>query len=115
MTPSQIFVEAANERAVIEDSRGRRLEVRKLTPVDTLRLLKAAGPALSENNAWLNMAALAMAVTAIADVPVPAPVTEGQIEAIIGQLQDEGVAAVSNWSETLRNASDAEVAATAGN
>jgi hypothetical protein len=115
MTPSQAIVASANERDFIQDASGRRLEVRKLTPVDTLRLLKAAGPVLSENNAWLNMAALAMTVMSIADIPVPSPATETQIEAIIGQLGDDGISAVSLWSGTLRNSSDGELAATAGN
>jgi hypothetical protein len=41
------------------------------------------------------MATLAAAVIAIDTIPVPSPVTEGQLEALVGRLGDSGIAAVA--------------------
>jgi hypothetical protein len=61
------------------------------------------------------MALVACSVIAIDDVPVPSPVNEVQIEAMVGRLGDVGVAAVA---EVLQNAAQpiaAELVANAGN
>ena len=44
----------------------------------------------------LGMAMLASSVTAIDDVPVPAPATEAQVEALISRLGDSGIAAAAD-------------------
>lgn len=93
---------------------GRHLQLRRLTALDKLRLFKAAGPGLAQNQPWLGMAVLAASVTAIDDVPVPPPTTEQQVEALVGRLGDAGIAAVGKaLAEPQPTA--AEVAAAAGN
>ena len=64
--------------------------------LDRLRLFKAIGPMLAQNPPYLGMAMLASSVTAIDDVPVPAPATESQIEALISRLGDTGISAVAD-------------------
>lgn len=96
MTPSEAILSEACRSRTVTDSQGRQLVVQPLTALHTLRLLKAAGPELSLNDAWLSMASLAFAVTAIDDMPVPPPATEAQIEAIIARLGDAGVTAVAD-------------------
>ncbi len=93
-----ILREAANTLIKI-DARGRKLLLRRLTALDTLRLFKAAGPTLAQNEPWLAMAALAFAVLEIDGVPVPTPSTEGQIEALVERLGDEGLSAVADYSK----------------
>lgn len=87
--------------------------LRRLSALDKLRLFKAAGPALAQNGPWMGVALLAASVAAIDDVPVPAPMTEAQIEALVGRLGEEGLAAVADALALPTNAD--EVAATAGN
>ena len=96
MTPSEAIIGHSIRTVGIVDSKGRRLTVRRLRALDTLRLFKAAGPALALNESWLSMAALAFAIEAIDDVPVPSPATEAQIESLIERLGDEGLAAVAD-------------------
>jgi len=96
MTPSQAIVHEATRTLTAIDTKGRRLSVRRLTALDTLRLFKAAGPVLAQNEPWLSMAALAFSVLEIDGVPVPAPGTESQIEGLIDRLGDEGLAAIAN-------------------
>jgi hypothetical protein len=92
----------------------RRLTLRRLTALDKLRLFKAAGPALAQNQPWLGMAVLAASVVAIDDVPVPSPTTEAQVEALVSRLGDHGIAAVAGAFATVA-AAPADLAATAGN
>ena len=95
-SPSAQLVAAATAALVTRDSDGRELVLRRLTSLDRLRLFKAVGPILSQNNAYLGMAMLAASVVAIDTVPVPAPITEGQIEALVGRLGNAGIEAVAS-------------------
>jgi hypothetical protein len=99
MKPSERIISEAVKPAVTEDRRGRRLTLRSLTALDTLRLFKAAGPVLAQNEPWLSMASLAFAVTEIDGVPVPTPVSEAQIESLIDRLGDNGLAAIAGTLE----------------
>ena len=96
MTPSQTIVQQIRPRFHNSRYEGRRLSLRRLTALDTLRLFKAAGPVLAQNEPWLSMAGLAFSVLEIDGVPVPTPVTEAQIEGLIDRLGDEGLAAIAN-------------------
>lgn len=115
MTPTAtILADAAEERSVV-DIFGRRLTVRKVTALDKLRLLKAAGPELAMNQPWLSMAIVAASVAAIDGVPIPRPSTEAQIEALVGRLGDEGIEAVADTIGPSVDGNEAVLAATAGN
>ncbi len=100
MTPSQAIIRGSIKTFGAVDRSGRRLMLRRLTALDTLRLFKAAGPALAQNEPWLSMAGLAFSVLEIDGVPVPAPATETQIESLIDRLGDEGLAAIA---ETIKD------------
>ena len=73
------------------DAEGRRLTVRPPHALDQLRLFKAVGPELAQNQPYLGMALVACAVTAIDGVPVPPMTSEHQIESLIGRLGDAGL------------------------
>lgn len=94
MTPSEAVL-SRTAAPTVTDETGRRIALRRLTALDKLRLFKAAGPELSQNQPWLGMAVLACSVTSIDDVPVPTPTTEQQIESMVARLGDAGVAAVA--------------------
>lgn len=81
------------------DALGRTLTIRRPTALDTLRLFKAAGPVLSQNEAWLAIASLASCVEAIDGIPVPAPANEIQIEALVAKLDSAGLEAVEKLLE----------------
>lgn len=94
-SPSVQIVSAATAPMVVRDANGRELVLRRMTALDRLRLFKAVGPLLSQNNLYLGMAMLAASVTAIDTVPLPPPVTEAQIESLVFRLGDAGIAAVA--------------------
>lgn len=95
MTPSATIIGAASATRNVTDAEGRRLVLRRLGALDKLRLFKAAGPLLAQNQPWLGMAMLACSVAAVDDVPIPSPVNEQQIEALVSRLGDTGIAAVA--------------------
>jgi hypothetical protein len=99
MTPTQMIVGAAQQEWDVQDALGRSIRIRKLTALDTLRLFKAAGPSLAQNEPWLSVASLAMSVVEVDSVPVPPPLSESQIEAMVARLGDEGLSAISNFLE----------------
>jgi hypothetical protein len=115
MTPSETVVARTAICQLIIDELGRRLSVRQLSALDTLRLFKAAGPVLAENQPWLAMAMLAAAVVSIDDVPVPSPATEQQIESLVARLGDSGLAAVAQAFEPQRIAQPDEIGHSPGN
>jgi hypothetical protein len=94
--PAERLVAEAGRRVAATDAGGRVLTLRRLDALDRLRLFKALGATLSMNAPYLGMALLASAVTEIDGVPVPAPVTEEQVEALVRRLGDAGIAAVAD-------------------
>jgi hypothetical protein len=80
----------------ITDSRGRSLEVRRLSRRETMRLMRQWGQA-SNVEAWLGNSLLAACVRAIDGVPVPMPNTPDQVENLVEKLDDAGLRAVAEW------------------
>lgn len=115
MTPSSVIIADATASWSIADSGGRRLTVRRLTALDKLRLFKAAGPVLSQNQPWLGMAVIAYSVSAIDDVPVPVPSNEVQIEATVARLGDVGISAVAAVLGSEPTVHTSDTVANAGN
>ena len=85
------------EAADIVDSLGRTLSLRRLGPLDRLRLFEAAGADLSRNDRWLGMAALACSVSAIDGVPDPFPNTKHAVEAMVQRLGTAGTSAAADF------------------
>jgi hypothetical protein len=94
-TPSQYYVAVAEATHDITDTTGRVLTIRPTNTLDRLRLFKALGPTLSENDRYLGLACLAFAVTAIDAVPMPQPTNEAQLEAAIHRIGDAGIEAIA--------------------
>lgn len=113
-TPSSRLIAASQQAHSVTDALGRRIGLRRPGALEKLRLLKAAGPGLAQNQPWLNIALYAASVTEIDGVPVPAPASEAQIEALVGRLGDEGLAAVAQ-ALAPEQIGPADIAAEAGN
>ncbi|HTR17159.1 MAG TPA: hypothetical protein VMI52_09020 [Acetobacteraceae bacterium] len=103
-TASARIVAAAAATVTVTDRDGRSLVVRKLNALDRLRLFKAVGAVLAENEPYLGMAMLAASVCSIDAVPVPFPGNEAQVEALVSRLGDAGIAAVAGAAASLRAA-----------
>ncbi len=84
----------ASREMMLTDADGRVLQVRRPGALDRLRLFKAVGPGLASNDRYVGYAMLAMCVSAIDGVPVPAPANEGQLEGLVQRLGDAGMVAI---------------------
>lgn len=84
-----------NSVTTVTDHLGRILTLRRLGPLDRLRVFEAAGPDLSRNDRWLGVALLACSATAIDGVPYPFPNSKLAIEAMVQRLGDIGQAALA--------------------
>lgn len=115
MTPSASILTSAAATETVTDDIGRRLTIRRLTTLDRLRLFKAAGPVLAQNQPWLGMALIASSVAAIDDVPIPPPANEAQIEAMVGRLGDAGIEAVAQLLQQAAEPTAAQLVDRAGN
>ena len=92
--PSERIVAEAGAPLTIVDAAGRKLEFRRPSALDRLRLFKALGPTLSANNLYVGYAMLAFCVSAIDGVPVPQPASETQLEGLVNRLGSAGLEAV---------------------
>lgn len=94
-SPSARIIAAAQAPLTTTDAQGRRLTLRRLDALGKLRMFKALGPMLAQNEPYLGMALLASSVACIDDVPCAAPVSEAVIENTVRQLGEAGLAAVA--------------------
>jgi hypothetical protein len=78
--------------AMVKDSAGRTIKVKRLSALDRVRLFRAMGATDSENRLLQSYAATAAAVTEIDGHPVPFPSTSLQLDALIGRLDEHGLA-----------------------
>jgi hypothetical protein len=115
MSPSTTIISAATVAPSVTDTLGRRLTLRRMTSLDKLRLFKAAGPTLAQNQPWLGMALLACSVAEIDNVPVPYPTNEQQIESMVARLGDLGIAAIAEALSGQSDVSQPGAMAAAGN
>jgi len=105
----------ASTPTIITDARGRKLTLRKMTVIDQTRMFRAIGADQSQNQPYVQIVECAYMVSDIDGLPVPAPVSERQIDAAISRLGDDGVAAVMvhRIAEIQATTSAAEAAAEA--
>ncbi len=115
MTPTELILKPGSEPIRIKDANGRDIAIRLLNALDKMRLLKAAGSVLSENQAWLGVAMLAASVIELQGVPIPVPINENQIETIVGRLGDVGLDAIAESLAHIDQQSDGETGASLGN
>ena len=115
MSPSATIIASASRTHAVTDAEGRHLVLRRLTALDKLRLFKAAGPVLAQNQPWLGMAIIACSVASIDEIPIPPPVNEQQIEALVSRLGDPGIAAAAAILGGEAAPPQSELVANAGN
>ena len=99
-TPTARIVGEAWAPLAVVDADGRRIEFRRPGALDRLRLFKALGPGLSANDHYMGYAMLAYCVSAINDVPIPAPANEAQLETLVARLGTAGLEAVGEGMAT---------------
>jgi hypothetical protein len=92
-TPSQTIV--AKKSVTVKDKRGRSIEVRKLNTLDRMHLLELVGAANSANEQYMGYAGLVYSVASIDGNPTGRLATKLALEAIVKELDDDGLEAVA--------------------
>ena len=93
--------------STLTDAKGRNLRVVKLTILEELDLLEAAGQA-SEVRRWMMMATMTATVREIDGVPRPFPRTKDEVRKHVAAVGDEGLKAVIEWLNPLAEAGVSE-------
>jgi hypothetical protein len=92
--PMQPAPAVSKTTAVATDSRGRKISVRWLGPLQKLRLFAVANE-LAQNQPWMSFASIAWAVTSIDGDPVTVNSIR-EIEFVLERLGDEGLEAAAD-------------------
>jgi hypothetical protein len=95
-SPSAQLVKQALKEEVVVDERGRKLTMRKPGVLAQYRLAEALGE-LASNQTYMQMCNPLMYLAAIDGDPVVLPSSKLQVEALIQQLDDDGLAAAMSW------------------
>jgi hypothetical protein len=98
-SPSQEIAKPITK--MVTDSRGREIEVRKLKPLERLRMLEIIGAQNAENQPYLGYAMLAYSVNKIDEQVVPKIGSKLALEAVVARLDDEGLNAVGEAFKEL--------------
>lgn len=89
ITPSEQIIKASAKEVVVDDALGRKITLRKPSPLSNLDFAKAAGSS-ELNMLYLAEVAHLKFVSAIDGDPVLTPATEGQLRALYQRLGEEG-------------------------
>jgi hypothetical protein len=86
--------DAVKATVTVADARGRQIEVKKLKPLDILRLTEMVGADNALNQPYLGYATLVASVVSIDGIPTPPLSSKRALEGLIQQLDDDGLNAV---------------------
>ncbi len=88
-------VAKAKNQTEVTDATGRKIVVKRLNALEKMRLSKIAGSEGASNPAYFGYVILAASVVSIDGEPEAFPMTSRAVEALISQLDDDGLSAVS--------------------
>lgn len=94
-TPSQSIIRSAATSVTKVDRQGRSITVRKLSPLNKMRLHEIMGASASAVAAYVQAAFMAASVSHIDGDPVPFPTTKLQLEALVSRLDEDGLTATT--------------------
>ena len=112
-SPSEQLVSRSASTSVVTDRLGRKIELRKLTPLDRMRMSKAAGADNSTNQPYMLYALVACSTVSIDGEPTISPQTAAHLEGVIALLGDEGYGAALDTVLSFYPSSPDEVIETA--
>ncbi|AVA33366.1 hypothetical protein [Cupriavidus metallidurans] len=93
INPSEQLIKAAAAEVTVTDAKGRVLTLRKPGVLAQYRFIEAIGGEAAKNEIYMAMTMPLIYVAAIDGNPVIMPSNKRQVDALIQQLDEEGVAA----------------------
>jgi hypothetical protein len=107
ITPSEEIRQAAQAAVTVTDRRGRVIQLNKPGILSQYRLVEALGES-AKNDVYMGMVLPLIFVVAIDEEPVLLPTTKAQVEALIAQLDEAGIAAVMEGVQQHYSQPDAD-------
>jgi hypothetical protein len=98
---AQTDSKAKLEKMEVTDSLCRVIVLRRMGPAKRSRLMKVLGGDLTNNAGFFGNALMAASVESIDGEPEEFPLSEAAVYALLDQLDEEGLAAVSNAFNTI--------------
>lgn len=92
--PSAAIIKAAKKTAVVTDSDGRKITIRRLNALAKLDLSAIVGAERSQNEGVIGPCALAFSVTELDGEVIQTPNSYAELRYLIGKLDDQGLDAV---------------------
>jgi hypothetical protein len=83
------------------DKQGRKIEVKKLKPIERMRVFQIIGPDNAMNGPYLGYATLAYSVTKIDDADLPRPQNLAGLEGVVARLDQDGLDSVGEAFKDL--------------
>ena len=110
-TPSQAIIKASAPEDVTLEADGRKIVVRKMTPIEQFRFKKVIGKFM-DNLGFLSDAMMAASVRKVDGDPMPFPQSEANVEFILEKLGSDGWDAVQThfFSKANEQAQDTDAA-----
>ena len=106
-TPSAEVVAKATSEVTVTDARGRVITLKKPGVLAQFRLVEALGDS-AKNDVYMGMVAPLIFVSAIDGDPVYQPSKKSEVEALIQQLDEDGLTAVMEKAREAFGNSDPE-------
>jgi hypothetical protein len=113
ITPTQQMIKAAAAEVTVTDEKGRSLTLRKPGALAQFRMVEAVGADAARNEIYMAMVMPLIYVVAIDGSALALPTTKRQVDALIQQLDEEGVAAAMAAVQTHFGRQDPEADAEA--
>jgi hypothetical protein len=107
LNPSEEIIQAAQAEITVTDADGRVIRLKKPGVLAQYRLIEILGES-AKNEVYMGMVLPLIFVTAINNEPVYIPTSKAQVEALIQQLDEDGIAAVMQGVQDNFGKSDPE-------
>lgn len=107
LNPSDQVIQQANAEVTVTDTRGRVFRLKKPGVLAQFRLIEALGET-AKNEVYMGMVLPLIFVTAIDDDLVYQPRSKSEVEALIQQIDEDGIAAVMTGVQEHFGKSDPE-------
>lgn len=107
--PAAPKVSKSGSTMEVTDTRGRKIVVKKLNALEKMRLAKVMGPDGVTNPSYSAYATIAASVISIDGEHEPFPMTTRALEAMVTQLDDEGLEAATSGVYELNGISSDEL------
>jgi hypothetical protein len=94
-TPTQAAMNAGSKFIKVRDALGRVIGIKKMAPIDNMRISRFIGGELSSNPAYFGYASMAACVREIDGEPIPMATSARQLEDLVDKLGEDGLEAIS--------------------